>query len=90
MARPQFEVVEDDESSEASDNSVAASLLALSLKALSQRAVVAAESLFTLITVALVFWAWMSIPEPSTHQIVYMGIFAAFVLTANVIVRRIK
>ena len=92
MADPRWkpEVIEDDESSERQDNSVAASLLALSLKALSQRALVALESLFTLITVGLVFVVWMSIPEPTTHQIVSMGIFAGFVLAANVIVRRIK
>ncbi len=91
MARPQFEVVEDDETSnESHDNSTAASLLALSLKALSQRAIVALESLFTLVTVVLVFWLGMSIADPNTHQIVWFSIFAVFVLAANVIVRRIK
>lgn len=87
---PKFEVVDDADTPEQQDNAVAASLLALSLKALGQRAVVALESLFTLVTVVLVFWVWMSIPEPTTHQIVSMGIFAAFVLAANVIVRRMK
>lgn len=88
MARPQFEVVDDTPPDE--EHSHTASLLALSLKALSQRALVAVESLFTLITVFLVFWVWTSIPDPNTHQIVSLGIFAAFVLAANVIVRRIK
>ena len=83
------EIVEDDDRPE-QDNSAAAGLLALALKALSQRAIVALESLFTLITVGLVFAVWMSIPQPTTHQIVSMGIFAAFVLAANVIVRKVR
>ena len=90
MARPQFEVVEETPDDETQDSSVAASLLALSLKALSQRALVALDSMFTLVTVCLVFWVWMSIPEPTTHQIVSMGIFATFVLAANVIWRKMK
>ena len=87
--RPNFEVV-DDPTPETEENAAAASLLALSLKALGQRAIVALESLFTLVTVGLVFWVWVSIPAPTTHQIVSMSIFAAFVLAANVIVRKLR
>lgn len=89
MPQPKFEVVDGDEPS-AEDHQVATSLLALSLKALSQRAVVALESLFTLVTVVLVFWLAMSISEPNTYQIVWFSIFAVFVLAANVIVRKVK
>lgn len=69
---------------------VATDALMLALRALSQRALIAIDNLFTLITVAMVFWLWMSIPNPSTFQIVSEGIFAVFVLAANVIVRRTK
>jgi len=86
---PKFEVVDED-TPEPEQHSVATELLALSLKALSQRALVALESLFTLVTVILVFWAGMSTPDPNTHQIVMFSIFATFVLAANVIVRRMK
>ncbi len=88
MGRPNFEVVE--EAPDVEEHQAAAGMLALALKALSQRAVVALESCFTLITVTLAFWLWMSIPEPTTHQLVSMGIFAAFVLAANVIVRKLR
>jgi len=60
----------------------------LALKALSQRALIALDNLFTLLTVFLVFWLWRSTPEPNTYQLVGLGIFAVFVLAANVIVRR--
>lgn len=90
MAAPKFDIVPDTPDEPEQNNSVAAELLALSLKALSQRAMVALESLFTLITVGLVFWVWVSIPEPTTHQIVSMSIFATFVLAANVIVRKVR
>lgn len=89
MAAPKFEVVQD--APEPEDNSRAADLLLLSLKALSQRALVALESLFTLITVALGFWLWSTVmPEPSVNQLIGLAIFAVFVLAANVIVRRYK
>ena len=78
------------ETADVPEHSAAVGMLALGLRALSQRAIVALESLFTLVTVVLVFWVFMSIPEPTTHQIVAEAIFAAFVLAANVIVRRIK
>ena len=84
-----FEVVSDEQATQpASDSSASITALMLSLKALSQRTLVALDNLFTLITVGLVFWLWKSIPDPNTNQIVWTGMYAAFVLAANVIVRR--
>lgn len=62
-------------------------LLRLGLKALSQRALVAASTLFTLLTVASAFWLFMSIKDPNTMQLIEMGMYAVFVLAANLIVR---
>jgi hypothetical protein len=88
MAEPAFSLV--DEPEETPQKRVDISILALALKSLAQRTVIALESLQTLITVGLVFWLWMSIPEPNLYQIVSEGIFAVFVLAANLIVLRRK
>lgn len=67
----------------------AADALLLALKALSQRALVAAAALFSLLTVAAVFWLALTISaNPSIYQIATLGIFAAFVICVNIIVRR--
>lgn len=80
-----FQVVDDEP---ANEHSAATAGLVLALKALSQRALIAIDNLFTLITVALVFWLYKSTPDPNTYQLVGLGLFALFVLAANVIVRR--
>lgn len=95
MAAPRFEVVEETDPLSADERRAggspaeggATAVIFLALKALSQRALIALESLFTLITVGSAFWLWMSIPEPNVHQLVGLGMYAAFVLAANVIVR---
>jgi hypothetical protein len=67
----------------------AADVLLLALKALSQRALVALASLFSLLTVAAVFWLALSISaNPTIYQIATLGIFSAFVIVINYIVRR--
>lgn len=68
--------------------SVGATALMLGIKALSQRTLVALDGLSTLITVGLVFWLWLSIPNPSVNQLVGMGMFAIFVLAANFVARK--
>lgn len=90
MARPQFEVVEDTPEQPPAERAQAAALSAimLALKALSQRAIVALANLFTLLTVGSVFWLWLTIPNPNVLQLVELGMYAAFVLAANWIVRR--
>jgi len=62
-------------------------LLALALKTMGQRALIAIDNLFTLVTVCLAFYLWHSIPDPNTLQVVALALFAVFVLAANVIVR---
>lgn len=95
MATPKFEVVEEPDSSPDSpaEGGAAFAGLMLALKALSQRAVVALEACFTLVTVLLV-WAlwWRVMDEPSTNQIAALSLFAVFVLLANglVLFRRRK
>ena len=67
----------------------AASMVALGLKALSQRALAATKDVFTLLSVGSAFWLWNSIPNPSPTQIISLGLYALFILAANVIVRRV-
>ena len=91
MAEPRrFEVVEDDDTppEQSQETAKAAGLLALALKALSQRALAAIADLFTLLTVFGAWWLWWSIPDPNPNQIIALSIFAAFVLAANWLVRR--
>jgi hypothetical protein len=90
---PGFEVVGGTETepkpvAPAPDPGVAIAMLTLALKALSQRALVAATDLFTLVTCAGAWWLWYLTPEPSYQQIIHNSIFALFVLAANWIVRR--
>lgn len=94
MAEPrrQFEIVQDESEIAATQPSraenAAMGILAFSLKALSQRALVAIADLFTLTTVFSAFYLWWSIPDPNQQQIVSLTIYAAFVLAANWLVRR--
>ena len=63
-------------------------LLRVGLRALSQRAMIALSSLFTLLTVGSAFWLFLSIRDPNTMQLVLLGMYACFVLAANLIVKR--
>ena len=83
-----FEVVQDDEETGVGvagrTQQAATQMLMMALAALSKRAVIALESMFTLITVGLVFWAALSILEnPTNNQLAGLAIFSIFVLTAN-------
>lgn len=82
-AERKFEVIEENETEPAA---VAGVMLAL--RALSQRAIVAAADLFTLLTVFGAWWLWWSVPDPNAYQITSLSIYALFVLAANWIVRR--
>lgn len=99
MGRPFIAVPEEDEptaihsetATPATKPSVIESLsidaLGLALGALGKRTVVAISNLFTLATVASVFWLFYSIREnPTTSQLVLLAMFAVFVLSANWIV----
>lgn len=70
--------------------SVGATALMLGLKALSQRAITAVADLFMLLTVGSAWWLWASIPDPHPTQITALGIYAVFVLCANIIVRKLR
>lgn len=93
-----FEVIEDDDPPEqptgaslsAMTNSAAAAGIALALRALSARALVALADLFSLITVGSAFWLWWSIPSPDHNQLISLGMYGVFTLAVNVIVRRRK
>lgn len=90
---PQFSVVDEgpEPSSTATPagNDVATAMLSLALRALSQRAVIAVASLFTLLTCATVFWlALVIIPKPDVMQLIALGAYAVFVVGLNIIVRR--
>ena len=63
-------------------------MLMMGLKALSQRALIALSACFTLITVGSCFWLYMSRTSLDPQQLVLCGMYAIFVLAANVIVRR--
>lgn len=90
MADParRFEIVEDDHQAPGPQGERATDLLLLALKTFSAKTVHALESCFSLFTVALVFWAALSIltPGPSINQLVGLGILSAFVLIANFLV----
>ena len=62
--------------------------LMLGLKALSQGAVIAFARLTNLAMVASLFWLFMSIPNPNQSQIIWGGIYAAFILTLGWMVNR--
>lgn len=69
-------------------NPVAIQMMSMALTALSQRALIALSSCFTLLTVGSCFWLWYLTPEPTDRQIVSLTIYGAFVLAINLIVRR--
>lgn len=84
MVERKFEVVEESEP----ETPLAVSGVMLALRALSQRALIAAADLFTLLTVFGAWWLWWSVPDPNEHQLVSLSIYALFVLAANWIVRK--
>ena len=68
-------------------NAALATLL-LALKTLGQKTIIAISKCFTLFTSIMVFWLWMSVPDPNPHQLIGMGMFAVFTLIVNWIVLR--
>lgn len=72
--------------SAAQATNVSAHMLAIALKALGQRAVVALSSLFTSMLVLSAWWLWLQAPaEPSVRQLVGLGLYGLFVLAVLVI-----
>lgn len=67
----------------------ATSMLLMSLRALSQRAVVAVSQLFTLITVGSAWWLWYAaLPNPTITQLVELALYGVLVLLLNWLVLR--
>jgi len=72
------------------ETSAAFSLIMLALKSLSQRTLIAISNLFTLLTVGSAFWLWMTMAgDPTVRQLVALGMYAAFVLAVNWIVKKV-
>ena len=89
MAKPQFEVVQDDETlTPATDDGAKA--LDVLLAIFSQKTGAAMSGFYSLLTVLSVFWlSFVIIPhDPTIQQLVGLGGYAAFVIAVNVIVRR--
>ena len=67
----------------------AANILLTSLKALSQRAVIAVANLFVLATAISAWWLWMvTMPTPSVLQLVGLGLYGVLILALNWLVLR--
>lgn len=86
----QFSVVDEtSESAQPAQQEAATAMLALALRALSQRAITAAASLFTLLTVASAFWLALQIAvNPTPYQLTCFALYLAFVVGINIIVRK--
>lgn len=64
-------------------------LLIMSLRALSQRAVLALANLFMAASAASAWWLWyVTMPRPSIAQLVGLTLYAGFVLALNYMLRR--
>ncbi len=67
----------------------ASDILLLALKALSQRALTAIASLFTLLTVISAFWLALQVAvNPTIYQLIVLGLYLVFIGAINLIVRR--
>ena len=83
-----FEIVQEDTepSPPRVDNDVAARMLTIALGALSQRALIALASMFSITLAGSAFWLWLIIlPNPSINQLVGLGMYALFILALHVI-----
>ena len=71
------------------ETNAALGLLLLSLKTLSQKTLVALNSLFVLFTVGSVWWLFNeALPvNPSTAQLIGLGLYSAFVLAVHAVRR---
>lgn len=67
----------------------ATSILFTSLRALSQRTLVAVANLFVLMTAGSAFWLWfVTIPNPSVLQLVGLCLYGILILLLNWLVLR--
>ena len=86
MAPPKFELVQEDVPAPTPDNALATQMLTIALTALSQRALIAIASLFSITLAATAFFLWwMILPNPSINQLVGLGMYALFILALHII-----
>jgi len=97
MALPRFEIIDETETPEVrpqprtaatQQQDAAFSAMMLALKTLSQKTLVALSRLTALAFVGSVFWLFMSIPNPTTLQIVWGGMYGVFILTTIFLMAR--
>jgi hypothetical protein len=72
----------------ANQQAVAIKMIQIALSAIWQQFIIALSHLFTLASGASCFVLWLLTPDPNQHQLISMGMYAAFVLVANVLVLR--
>ncbi len=86
---PGFEIVGGTETEQKPpvDHGVAIAMLTVALKALSQRALIAAMDLFSLLTIGSCFWLWYLTPKPDALQITSLSLYGLLILAINWIVR---
>jgi hypothetical protein len=87
MAQTRLQTIEvaevEGQSTASRETSALGNLLLVTLKALSQRALVALASLVDLALIASAFVLWLNVMgEPSVLQLIGVGMYAAFILTA--------
>lgn len=71
------------------ETNVATGLLLLALKALSQRAVVALDGLFTLACVASAFALWyVTLPQPTPGQLTGLGLYGLLLIAIHLVRRK--
>lgn len=85
---PKFELVQEETEQPAAkvDHALATQMLTIALTALSQRALIAIASLFSIVLASSCFVLWyMILPNPSVNQLVGLGMYALFILALHVI-----
>ncbi len=78
-----------DQGSSSKVSAAAIQMMAMALRALSQRALIALSNLFMLLTGASVFVLWYRAPDdPTLRQIALLSLYAMFVLALNIVKRK--
>lgn len=90
MAKPNFEVVEDDQALTPATESDPSKALDVLLAIFSAKTAAALSGFYSLLTVLSVFWiSYVIIPNnPSVQQLIGLGGYAGFVIAVNLIARK--
>lgn len=90
MAKPNFEVVEDDQVLTPATESDPSKALDVLLAIFSAKTAAALSGFYSLLTVLSVFWiSYVIIPNnPSVQQLIGLGGYAGFVIAVNLIARK--